>query len=74
MNNMQQVSNWTLFDVVPIIYTAPAVNLDVPSTFQIETGPNGWSWELKQGGAIVGNQSALYGQLASQFSQLAAVW
>lgn len=55
MNNMQQVSNWTLFDVTPVIYTAPNVDGTIPSTMQIVTGTNGWSWELRQGGNIVGN-------------------
>lgn len=47
MNNMQQVTNWTLFDLVPIIYTSDAANPAIPAVMQIESGPNGWSWELK---------------------------
>lgn len=55
MNNMQQVSHWTLFDVVPIIFTEPNVDGSIPSTLQIETGVNGWDWSIIQGGGnIVG--------------------
>lgn len=55
MNGMQQVTNWTLFDVTPVTYTSIDAQLDVPTLFQLVTGPNGWSWELRQGGNIVGN-------------------
>jgi hypothetical protein len=46
MNNMQQVSNWTLFDVVPILFTEPNVDGSVPSTIQIQAGVNGWDWSI----------------------------
>lgn len=74
MNGMQQVSRWTLFDTVPIAYTSIDANPSIPSTFQLAAGPNGWSWTVLQAGGIVGNQSALYGQLTSQFAELAKVW
>jgi hypothetical protein len=62
MNGVQQVSNWTLFDVIPIIFTEPNVDGSIPSTLQITAGVNGWDWSLQQGGGnIVGAQSALYG-------------
>jgi len=61
MNGMQQVSKWTLFDTVPIAFTSLDANPSVPSTLQLQAGPNGWNWTVLQAGGIVGNQSALYG-------------
>jgi hypothetical protein len=69
MGNMQQVERYTLFDLVPVF--AVSGDQEAPVTLQIEAGTNGWNYELLQGGAGVGNRSALYGALTGQFAQLA---
>lgn len=37
-------------------------------------GVNGWNYTITQGTNIVGNDSALYGQLTGQFAQLQTLW
>jgi len=37
-------------------------------------GTAGWTLTLSQGTALVGNSEGLYGQLSSQFAELATVW
>lgn len=40
----------------------------------MEAGTNGWSYILTQGSTFVSNNEGLYGQLSSQFAEVATVW
>lgn len=61
---MQQVSNWNLLDIVPVLAGGGTVpNLEAPIVVQFCSNPNAWSFSISQAGTTLDVIGAAYGEV-----------